>query len=175
MRHFSPQLKKILIRINGCVLIPLLLCVPLFCFGTDDYNVTGLLNLKDYVLLFHILAIVLLFWTDLLLWKIMKKQHVTTRILIPLNILILLALFLPYEEGKSTLNTLHILAAYTAFVIFTCLFVKLMHMNQIFLNIFIMTCILCLLLSLTAGKVTGLSEVLFGSITSILLAFSVTE
>lgn len=172
MRHFSPQLKKRIVLIIGCVVIPLLLFAPLLAYGMDSYNVTGLLNRDGSGILFHVLAMLLLIWTDILLIRLQKQQHISSKTLIPLNLLILLALFIPYKEGKPLLNTVHITAAYAAFAFFTCYFIFLIHTCQKYLTIFLMTLIFCVFLSLTAGKVTGLSEVLFASVTSILLTCS---
>lgn len=172
MRHFSSQLKKRIVLITGCVVIPLLLILPLLILGMDQYNITGLLNRKGSTIWFHLLAILLLIWTDLLLSRMQRQQRMNGKTLIPLNILILIALFIPYREGSSLFNTLHIFFAYSAFVFFTCFFAYLIHIRQKFLTIFIMIVILCLFLCFTAGKVTGLAEVLFASTTSILLALS---
>lgn len=170
MRYFSPQHKKGFIRFIGCVVIPLVLTAPLLYFGIRDYNITGLLNLDGYGLFFHVLAGILLIWMDVLLYRVMKKERISSRYLIILNILILIALTVPYQEGLSLMNTVHITAAYAAFVFFVCLFACLLRLYPKHLLCFIMICIFCIFLCLGAGKVTGLAEVVFGSSVSILLS-----
>lgn len=173
MRHLSPQHEKGIVFFIGCLVIPVLLFIPLLHFGITKYNITGLLNLEGFRIPCHIVSFFLLIWVDCLLSKALKKRIFSEKILIFFNILTLCALLIPYQEEMSFLNTLHITSAYLAFAFFTVLFIYVLRFNQKHLLLFIMTCVLCLFLCLTAGKVTGLSEAIFGSISSILLTLSV--
>ena len=77
-----------------------------------------------------------------------------------------IAILIPYEEGSLT-ATLHLLFSYLAFFFFNAAYLPL-HLKYSVL--YEMTLILCALLCFSAGKITGLSELIFACMVSILIA-----
>ena len=151
----------------GYCLLPIILFLLLYLSGSFHDNYTGLLQSSRWQFLFFAFSLLCLVFALFLLHRIDKG--IRFRSFFILSALILAALLIPYSEHESILSSLHISAAYAAFLYFNWLFLKNMIYHPRIRNLYIGMLFLCALLCFSAGSITGLAEMLYGACTSICL------
>ena len=161
------------IQAAGCFLIPILLFLLLYLSGSFHDNYTGLLQNENWRILFSVFSIFCLGFALFLLHRIDESIH--TRHLIILSVLILAAIVIPYSSHESILSSLHILAAYAAFLYFNWLLFRILIYHARLRSIYTAMLFLCALLCFSASSITGLAEMLYGACTSIVLTSLYTK
>ncbi|MBR2066828.1 MAG: hypothetical protein IJ875_00950 [Solobacterium sp.] len=153
----------------GCFFIPSFLFSTLFFYGYKEYNYTGLLNVIGLPAYFFSLLILVYFIFSLVKLSngILKKEQ-----LITLTILILISLFLPYQEETSIFSNMHILLSYVSFVYMNYLFYCLYPILKNYIPLYTILLCVCFYLCLKEMKVSGLAEILYASFLSIIITIA---
>lgn len=176
MRVKILQIEKSIRMLCGYVLFPLCLTVMMFKAGINEYNFTGLLNLRGYSAVMRCAAMIMLVWCIRTLWII----HHSIPGYLPMRTYILLlavfaactgaAVFIPYIEG-TMYATMHLCAAYSAFVIFNILMTDVLCSTFSSRTFYLAGIFFAALLCFTAGQITGLAELVYACMVSILLTY----
>ena len=157
----------------GFILFPLLLILVMFQAGITEYNFTGLLNLPGTGIYIKGMSVIILGWMLHTLWilAIQKLQK-------PLSLCIWMILFTigamgaivtPYIDG-SFCATLHLFFSYSAAVLFNIMLYILYPTDSKIRTLYLAGMFFCALLCVAAGKVTGLAELIYACMVSILLS-----
>ncbi len=173
MQIFIHQHERILILITGCLIIPALFLVCLMIIGMPYTNITGLLDDPVWRVPAHILFLLMLGWLCFCLYRIGMRNTPQELVLYDLGILALLiviALFLPYRDTSQLISSLHIVAAYSAFIWMNILFWRYAGHEKKMAGIYLLVVLFSFLHSLTMGAVTGLSEIVYGITVSVMVS-----
>ena len=173
MHEFFRQHEKALILIIGCLIIPALFLICLLIIGMPYTNITGLLDDPVWHMPAHILFLLMLGWLCFCLYRIGMRTVQQELVLYDLGVLALLiviALFLPYRDTSQLISSLHIVAAYSAFIWMNILFWRYAGNERKMRNIYLLVVLFCFLHSLTYGAVTGLSEIVYGIAVSVMIS-----
>ncbi len=172
MRRFLHQHQKTITFLIGCVLIPLLLFCAFLWTGFSERNLSGLLSEKAFFPFAHLGCLFMLMWLDYTLWRISnhaespKKRMVQ---IVIMSVLIILALFIIWQTDSPFLQSVHIFLSYAAFVYMNLMFHRYCSSYVNERNIYLCIAATAFLISLGAGEVLGVSEVLYGAGCSVLL------
>ncbi|MEE3488543.1 MAG: hypothetical protein VZT48_10640 [Bulleidia sp.] len=159
MRTFSRQAVKVL----GYAVCPFLTAVPLLYTGMA-YNYTVILNDPDTRLLFLLCNAPVAVYLVWMLWHVCplvsRKQWYLENMILYLDSLAVL--ILPYKgNGSDVLSNMHVLLAYADFVICTVLLLQISFHSPELRTICICGILTVLLLAAAAGKVSGISELVY--------------
>jgi ABC-type Na+ efflux pump permease subunit len=178
MHKFLLQHQKMLIFSIGCVLIPCMLASTLLWMGFSERNFSGLLAESTFFPWIHIGSLLMLAWLCMMLWIIARdsrdKKQIIIQLLI-LSILISSALFIRWDFDNSLLQSIHIFLSYAAFVYMNLMFYRYCSSYVNERNIYLCIAATAFLISLGAGEVLGVSEVLYGAGCSVLLTLIVLK
>ena len=152
---YNYAMDKKILSVLGAVINPLLLIVPWFLCGKDEINVSGLFYLEKTTVYMHILYFYFLGYLLFCLYR-----HVPVYKWVLFGITSLTAVWIPYIEGTVSAG-LHLLFSYSSFLLFGWIIVPLLIHNQKEQQLFTAVLFTCVLLCVTAGKITGSSEILF--------------
>ena len=171
MRKLSPQCRKTLIRLTGCVLIPASVLIPMLILGPDQVNISGLLNDEKLGLFSHGAGLFMLVWTVFMMHRISEDNG---KILL-FFLSAFIALFLPYSESHKLISLIHIFSAYAGFILSVLILYPSLRLHKRMMNICALLILFCALHSFTAAKVTGLSECIFAVTFSVTLSLLASE
>lgn len=172
MQNFIHQHERKLILLIGCLLIPAVFLVSLFIMEMPYENISGLLDDPVWHLPSHIVFLLMLAWLCFCLYRIGMKTVQKELVMYDLGVLALLAviaLALPYRETSQLISSLHIVAAYSAFIWMNILFYRYAKTETGMRNIYLPVVLFSFLHSLTYGAVTGVSEAVYGAAVSIMI------
>ena len=169
MEELRPVHCRAFIFAVGCVIIPLILCSTLLWIGFSERNLSGLLSEPSFFPFVHIAFFMMLGWLLLMLYIISGRQRKIHAELILLAVLISGALCIGYKPDSPAMQSVHLILSYGAFAYMNLLFYRTCGFYVRERNIYLSVCFCALLISFTAGVVSGISEVLYGSCCSILL------
>lgn len=144
----------------GTFCIPLILNVPCFFHLEDNY--TGLLSSDKYWLIARILFLLFLVYLS----YFFKKER---KWFLCFTMLAFGAFFTPWIEENSLLCTLHLLFAYSSFLVFNIMLFKRYVYQTKYLTIYLSILIFVFFLCLQAMEVSLLAEAIYGACISILL------
>ena len=99
---------------------------------------------------------------------LLEKDRKPTYILL-LTAVLLTSIFIPYHDNGDLSSNLHLIFAYSAFILFNLTYITLIQSNYKMLCIYILVLFTCGLICLVAGSINGISEAIFGSYISIAL------
>lgn len=156
----------------GYVIFPLLFMIVLWKAGMQEYNITGLLNNDTYSLLMKISSLIILAWFIRTSYIIRQRTQLlhngTDRWLFLFSICTIGAVFTPYIPGSLSAD-IHLLFSYAALIFFNLLFYDLTSDQISIRNIYFAGLFFCALLCFTAGEITGLAELIFACMVSVLM------
>ncbi|MBR4164288.1 MAG: hypothetical protein IKR11_12250 [Solobacterium sp.] len=161
------QRKYFINIIIGCFVIPIVLFLPKYFIGFEEYNFTGLLTEQKYAFVFHFLSVILLVWLHQMIIFHLPQKKKEIRIS---SLLILFALFFPYAKDNQIISTIHIMSAYAAFIFFNMLFFQILFMHRNYMQIYLCVLAFVFMHSFVHGAVTGVSEVAWASGVSIIIS-----
>ena len=164
MRKYFHQPTDYLIFIIGCLFIPISLGYMLWKYGWQEVNMTGILTTGSPFAYF--LYFVCFFFLNFLLYK--EVNHTKLWIL---DAMMLISLFMPYQEESSLTSNIHIILAYASFVYLQTLIFPLIATSSIYVTLYSIVLLFCFMDCLTNEKITGLSQVVYVSGFFFLLTF----
>lgn len=153
----------------GCVIIPLILLSTLLWIGFSERNLSGLLSEPSFFPFVHIAFFLMLGWLLFMLYLISGKERKIHAQLVLLAVLISGALCIGYKPDSPLMQSVHLILSYGSFAYMNLLFYRICGFYVRERNIYLSVGLAALLISFTAGVVSGISEVLCGSCCSILL------
>ena len=166
MQFLQPQSKKYLILFIGCFLIPAAVTVPMILAGMDQVNVSGVLNDPRFSFFAKMTGLFMLVWSALLMNMISHQK----KLIILFVLTAFTALFLPYDETHQLISLIHIFSAYGGFVCAALVLYPVLLRHRKIMNLYGAVLLFCIMHSLSALQVTGLSEWLFAVSFSIVLS-----
>lgn len=173
MQRFLLQHQKALILTIGCGLIPLVLISTLLWIGISERNLSGLLIEPAFFPYVHIAFLFMLAWLILMLEMIAakvsdaRKRHMQFLLM---GVLITAALFIGWHPENGMIQTVHIILSYAAFVYMNVLFFRYCYLYEKERMIYLALSATAFVISVAAGEVSGISEVLYASGCSVLLS-----
>lgn len=175
--HFLSKL----LSLSGFFLVPLCTLYLGTLTNVLYQNFTYLANQPSTKVPFILWAIVSLSTHFLLLNTIYTEQHLTHRNYIPLALsLLVVALFLPYPNGSSLFGLLHVLFGYLAFILYNYVLFQIYlqtkhyHLKKMksLLSCYLLVLSTCTGIVLAYGSINGLAEIIYFSLTPILLTIT---
>ena len=162
-----------IIRFTGYILIPAVFLGSLAAAGWKDFNLTGLLQIREYTFLSHAVCMLIYLWMLFLILRI--SPGTDRRLLRLLHITAAASVFLPWSQQEQIISNLHIIAAYAAFILLNLITVPLIMRNHTCMRICILTMLFCLLHCMTYSSVTGPAEAAYACMLSGVLTYLSTK
>lgn len=163
MLVFIHQHQFLFRKITGTIFIPVTLCLWFIHHDLFTDNFTGLLNDASLFPFLHIYCFSLLVWMDHIL---IRKRNIFTW---GFEICAVLAAVIPYRMDSSLLQSMHLLFSYGAFLLFQQIILTRIINQPELLSLYLGTCILCFLLTITFSSIVGFTELLYAITISILI------
>lgn len=162
----------------GFILFPLFLILLMCRAGIQEYNFTGLLNLPGQGIYIKAMACIILVWMLRTVWilayhRLQKPMSFRIRMIL-FTIFTLGAIATPYVDG-SFYATLHLFFSYSAAIFFNVMLYTLYPADNKIRTIYLAILFFCVLLCVAEGKITGLSELIYACMVSILLSYDSKE
>ena len=169
MREIVRQHKISLL--TGCILIPFLLAVPLVQSRSADGNYTGVINTPGELRLFLLCCLPPFLYLLAVFYRLGLRLQITAwqkQVLLFLAAG-LLAVLIPYGAREDFFSGLHVLVSYLVLGIQIVLMCELLWLFAKLRRFYLGGILLAFLLAVTVGAVSGLSEWVYLTVTSVSL------
>lgn len=171
MREIVRQHKISLL--TGCLLIPVMLAVPLVFSSSADGNYTGVINMPNETGLFLLCCLPPFLYLLAVFYRLGLRLRINgwrKQILLFLASG-LLAVLIPYGTREDFFSGLHVLISYLVLGIQIVMMAELLWLFAGVRRFYLAGILLAFLLAVTAGAVSGLSEWVYLTVTSIALTW----
>ena len=178
MRKKFLQLENQFRLLCGFLLFPLFLILLMCRAGIQEYNFTGLLNLPRQGIYIKAMACMILVWVLRTVWilachRLQKTMSFRIRMIL-FTIFAIGAIVTPYVDGSFD-ATMHLFFSYGAAIFFNIMLYALYPVDNKIRTIYLAILFFCALLCVAEGKITGLSELIYACMVSILLSYDSKE
>lgn len=169
------QIEKFLRALCGYILFPVLMIFALLRAGIQNYNFTGLLNLAPAAVYIKSAAFLMLVWYIRTFILLKNNESRAFRLcLILFSICAAGAVLTPYINGTAY-AAIHLFFSYSALLFFQILLLPLLISESVFRLLYIGGTFFCAMLCLSAGEISGLSELIYACMISELLTYQCTK
>lgn len=172
MRKKFLQLEKTIRILCGIAVFPISLILLMFKEGINDYNFTGLLNKPETAFFVKTAALIMMMWCMRTVWIIDHKHHAEHsrmyRWMLLFSFCTIVAVMTPYIEG-SWHASIHLFFSYSAMLVFNLILYLLMDAYSTERLIYYAGTAFCVLLCFTSLQITGLAELIYACMVSVLL------
>lgn len=169
-----------LLLLSGFFIVPLLTLYLGTLTSLTLQNFTYLANQPATKVSFTIWAIVSIITHFGLLYSIYTTLKIkSVSILLITFIILFISTVIPYPKGDSLLGFLHVVSGYLAFILYNYALLQIYiqayiikpRLFKVILNIYLCMFGLCFVIFMIYGSINGLTEVIYCSVTVILITF----